>query len=289
MEELTVPTQLAKRNLVNTYVWTVEGGFFSESTEVMESLEESSSGSYSIQGQAGFSINTAFNLFKVAAQFEFDALFGGSVTGVKSRSKTTERSFSLDVAADADSDITLKVNTLEEAERYPYFNQDEGKGAFDELGNPIFRPGKVNAYRFMTFYLQPDKDNFEDFFNKVVDPIWLEQSDDPNAMALRQANQSGQKPACWRIFHRVTFVSRILPEIEQNAPPVESALRAANVESNWQLLEKLKPFVRDKTHSYVEFADGVRHALETYLPELLPHEQEIIEYAALYFGLEEEI
>jgi large repetitive protein len=43
-------------------------------------------------------------------------------------------------------------------------------------------PGKVNAYRFMTFYLQPDPDNGDALRDDVVDQNWLKFSSDPNAI-----------------------------------------------------------------------------------------------------------
>jgi len=179
------------------------------------------------------------------------------------------------------------VNTDEEQVRYPNIN--EGNGAYDENGNPILRPGKVDAYRFMTFYLEPTTNNFDDFFNKVVDPIWLEQSGDPNAIALLQARQSEDKPKCWRIMHRVTFISRILPDIEaENIPPMEQTMRELHIQSNWELLKALEPFVRGKTNNCMEFGDAVRDTLRTYMPELLPYAPGIIVYASLYFGVRNE-
>jgi hypothetical protein len=50
----------------------------------------------------------------------------------------------------------------------------------------------------MSFYLHESSTNFDDFFNKVVDPVWLANSTAPNAAALRQARQSDRKPPCWR-------------------------------------------------------------------------------------------
>lgn len=287
-----IPKDIAKRNLVNTYVWTAKGGFFSESTEVMESTSESSTGSYSFQGFGG--ITSEFNtaIAKVAIGMEINALFCGHTKTIKTKDKETEKSFSLELEVNPDGDLQLYVNT--DAEKIKYTHRNEGSGAYDAQGNPILRPGKVDAYRFMTFYLEPKPDNFDDFFGKVVDPIWLEQSGDSYAVALRQAKEKAQesqkKPECWRIMHRVTFVSRILPEVDaSNTPPVESAIKAAYVESNWELIQKLKPFVENQTSDYVTFADTVRDTLQTYLPELLPHTTEIIKYAALYFGVEEEV
>jgi hypothetical protein len=279
-----IPKSLAARNLVNTYVWTADGGFFSESTQVMESVQESTTGSYSFNGMSGatFELNTAYS--KAAVGIEMDALFGGHLEVIKTKGKETEKSFSINVEVLGEEDIQLYVNTEAEKQKYP--NRNEGGGAYDETGKPIKRPGKVDAYRFMTFYLEPTKDNFEDFFHKVVDPIWLEESNDPNAVALRQANQSDKKPKCWRVLHRVTFVSRVLPEIEApNVPPMEKAIRTVNIDSNYELIKKLEPFVKNKTQDATIFADAVRNTLKAHLPELQPFEADIIEYAALYFGV----
>jgi hypothetical protein len=120
----------------------------------------------------------------------------------------------------------------------------------------------------------------------VIDPRWLAQSNHPNAVALRQANNAARKPPCWRVFHRVTFVSRILPELpDTTEAPMEAAIRAANIESNWLLIQRLDPFVRNKTDNFGVFADAVRNAIRQVLPELQPHDREITEYLALYYGI----
>ncbi|MDB9313693.1 hypothetical protein PN462_11330 [Spirulina sp. CS-785/01] len=288
--EYLSPTQVGTRNLANTYVWTADGGFFSESTDVMEATSETTSGYYSFQGMGGVSINSQFEVSGVAMKFDLDALFGGHLETTKTKGKETETSFTVEVEVEGERDIQLYALTDALKAKYKgRFNPGEF-GVYDQKGNPVKQPGKVDAYRFMTFYLEPTTGNFEDFFGKVVDPIWLEQSSEPNAIALRQANQGEKKPSCWRVFHRVTFVSRILPEIEaNNAPPLEKAIRAANIESNWELIKKIEPFVQTKTQDYTTFADAVRRAIATYLPELQGHEAAIIQYMALYFGLEEAI
>ncbi|MEB3122788.1 MAG: LamG-like jellyroll fold domain-containing protein [Snowella sp.] len=281
-----LPSQkMATRNLVNTHVWTADGGFFSESTDVMEATSETTTGNYSFQGMAGLSIDLNVKVV-TAVSLQLDALFGGHVATTKTKGRETEKSFAVEVEMAVERDIQLRANTETLKTKYHGQFDPEELGVYDAQGNPIKQPGKVDAYRFMTFYFEPTTENFEDFFGKVVDPIWLEQSSEPNAIALRQANQGDKKPSCWRIFHRVTFVSRILPEIAaQNAPPLEKAIRAANIESNWELIKKLEPFVQTKTQDFVTFADAVRTAIATYLPELQGYEQSVIQYMALYYGL----
>ena len=134
---------------------------------------------------------------------------------------------------------------------------------------PKLWPGKVNAYRSLTFYLEPNTDYFDTFFSKVVDPIWLEQSDDPHADALRQARQTGTMSECWRISHRVTFVSRILPDLVDTAAlPLERTLKELDIDSNYELIKLLEPFVAGKLTNYAEFAQAIRDTLKTYPPEL---------------------
>ncbi|MFD7319521.1 hypothetical protein ACFV9D_00285 [Streptomyces sp. NPDC059875] len=89
-------------------------------------------------------------------------------------------------------------------------------------------PGRLDTYRFMTFYLDSDKANFEDFYGKVVDQTWLT-GKDPNAAALRHTRQSAHKPPCWR----VTSVSRKLPDtVPDIAPAQEKAMQSADISSN---------------------------------------------------------
>ena len=71
-------------------------------------------------------------------------------------------------------------------------------------------PGKVRGYRYMSLFLSADTSNFDAFFGgeKIIDPDWLI-SDDPDAIALRQAKQ--RPNAVWRLMHRVTYVNRVPP------------------------------------------------------------------------------
>jgi hypothetical protein len=79
-------------------------------------------------------------------------------------------------------------------------------------------PGKVLGYRFMSFYLEPDVENFkalrrnDDPDAQIIDKDWLDNPDDPNAIALKDALT--RTNAAWRVYHRVTYVNRVPPEQE---------------------------------------------------------------------------
>jgi hypothetical protein len=271
---------IEKRNLCNTYVWTSDGGLFAETQETFDVLQETSGGSYAFKGQAGGRISAEFSVFGVAAKLELQAMFGGHLNLTVTKSEESENTFG--VNAD-----------LSEVERNIYFRTPEGEIVMDnsDPNNPKPKkwPGKVNAYRFMTFYLEPKPEHFDIFFNKVVHPIWIEQSDDPNAAALREARQSGKKPPCWRVMHRVTFVSRILPDLpDPTAPPLEQTLKALDIDSNYELIKLLEPFVAIKLTNFAEFSRTIRETIKTYHPELRPHSEAIIQYMSLYFGVTED-
>ncbi|VXD10616.1 hypothetical protein, Concanavalin A-like lectin/glucanases superfamily motives [Planktothrix serta PCC 8927] len=272
-----LPEKLAKRNLVNTYVWTAEGGFFAETTELTDSMSETVGGSFSLKGSATGGFGTDIEIFGVGVKLEMEAAIGGSLNLTKSKTRDSEKSFSLNVELEVPDNIQKYVDS---------------KPIYDQNGKPVLQAGKVDAYRFMTFYLEPSVQNFDTFVNKVVDPIWLEESKHPNAAAIRNALKTQQKAKKdteksipWRVMHRVTFVSRVLPEIPVDKTPQtpEETLKAADIDSNYELIKRLEPFVSDKLDDYVQFTDAVRNAIDAYIPELKPAKDYIVEYMCQYY------
>ncbi|GLF92948.1 LamG domain-containing protein [Streptomyces yaizuensis] len=264
----------ANRNIANTYVWTADGGFFAETTGTVDVVTETTGGSYSLSGAVTGSLEVGFDVAGVGVGLQFDASLGGGMTTTRHRSKEATRSHSLDVVCNPSGDL----------QKY----DSSGKAQYTAAGAPVLVAGKVDAYRFMTFYLGQDTSHFNDFYNKVADPIWLETSNDPNASALREARHSDRTPPCWRILHRVTFVSRILPPVPATtAPPLEQKMRTIDVASNYELIRRLDPYVSTATSSQARLADATRTALTEHLPQLLPHALEITLLLAEYYDVTE--
>jgi hypothetical protein len=269
---LTLPKKIGKRNIVNTYVWTAAGGFYFDTMETVDVWQESMTGSYSVSDttrsgmEIGISAGIEFGVEMSSAQ-------SGSMNLTQSKSKEATSAFELDVSVDPPGDLSK-------------YNKNPINGTWElQYGETV--EGKVDAYRFMTFYLESNKSNFEDLFSKVVDPEWLAQSGQANAIAMRQARQSEKKPACWRVLHRVTFVSRILPDFPDNTQPsLPKEMKELEIDSNWELIQRLEPLVRNKTATLATLGDAVRNALSTYLPELVPHRDTIVQFMADYYGVE---
>ncbi|MCP3165813.1 hypothetical protein [Myxococcus qinghaiensis] len=53
--------------------------------------------------------------------------------------------------------------------------------------------------------------------------------------------------------------------------------------SNYELIQRLEPYVREHLGSQARLADATRHALQRYLPELLPQATQVIQYLSLYY------
>ena len=82
---------------------------------------------------------------------------------------------------------------------------------------PYDRPGKkTKQFRAYAFYLQPKPQNADDFWNTVVDLKWLNNSNDPDAIALQSA-QKANTSIPWRMFYRVTYSERFLPPVSSAA------------------------------------------------------------------------
>lgn len=272
--------QLQKRNLVNTYVWTADGGLFAETLQTMDSKSETIGGSYTFTGMAGLSIEAVATVV-VGAKGTLDALFGGHLNLSVNKTRESKSSFGLNVNLDkVERDIYLR-RTNDAGQDELIFDTTDPKRP-----KPKKAPGKVDAYRFMSFYLEPNTDHYDLFFSKIVDPIWLEQSDDPAAVALRGARQPKTKPACWRVMHRVTYVSRVLPPLDLSAPAsLEKTLQTLDVDSNYELIKLLEPYVADKIGNFPDFSAAVETTLARLLPELVPHKQEVKQFLSAYFGL----
>ena len=256
--------RFAKRNLVNTYVWTAAGGLFAVEEQTLDSVSESTGGSFSFKQLAGLTVKADLEVLSFAASAELSALFGGHVELTVSKTEESQRSFELRSRAEPDADIG-----------------DRGAD-----GRFVRHPGKVDAYRYMTFYLEPGSEHHDALFSQVIDPRWLG-SDDPAAVALNQARQPGKRPACWRVMHRVTYVSRVLAPVgdEPAEPGLDQALQELDLDSNYELIRIVGPLVSDKRSDYAAFAAAVQEAVRTHLPRLAPHTPAIVSYLALYYDV----
>ncbi len=169
---------ISKRNIVNEYDWAATGGYRSKSLSYATSVAESIGGSFNFQGMAGVALGDP-----IWGTFELNVLAGAHIEKAFTKNQESTSSFELAVEANI-----------------------EGKEILDsQLNNIDSNSSKVDYYKWKTLYLEPSKENFDDFYDRVVDPKWLS-GDNVYAERLREARNRSNK--VWRIRHFVTFVSR---------------------------------------------------------------------------------
>jgi hypothetical protein len=215
-------TGKAKRSMVNTYVWTAAGGFYAEEEQFSSVMQESLGGSYNLVQGDGLVSDTSLSVFGVGFFVTSDTLWGSSLNVAVTQQRETSAQFGMQVSVDCDGTL----------ERWD-----------DQRNKYVPIPGKVDAYRFMSFYLAPGRENFDAFFERVVDQDWLNGRGayagifDPNAQAMRAVRFRTNE--VWRVMHRVTYVSRV-PE-QFTAVPLETVapdVRAPNnMEGNAVLID----------------------------------------------------
>lgn len=217
---------LANRDIVNSYIWTAKGGFFTESEEYATTHMQVEGGEFEKNWKQGFKSENLL-VFGIAGPFmELDSMRGQhrmvSVVGENEDTSTLN--------------LELEVTGNRWLRKWDWERKDY-------LANDA--PGKVESYRFMTFYLSPKRDHFDSFYDEVVDENWLYNSASPDAIALLEAK--AQRVPIWRSFHRVTYVNRIPPPFELtpkvDLPPAIE--KPVNLDSNVWLIHIVSSLLDD--------------------------------------------
>jgi hypothetical protein len=107
--------------------------------------------------------------------------------------------------------------TMTYTQPQPSYTSGNADGLTGNL-EPYDRPGKTSLFRTYAYFLQPSAQNAADFWSTVVDPVWLLNSPDPDAAAMRDAQQNTSVP--WRLFYRVTYSERFLPPVSTGSTAV---------------------------------------------------------------------
>ncbi|MEV6873433.1 LamG-like jellyroll fold domain-containing protein [Amycolatopsis sp. NPDC051128] len=231
---------LPARGIVNRYVWTANGGLHAEIEQFSAGHERTYSGFYdythgtgleaSFEGQFGPS-------WRAGVFASLDALFGGHVKIQVGKDDTETRGMSLDITCPGDPMLQA---------------YDDRTATYTT--DPC--PGKVEAYRFMAFYLPPSAENGA-AFGDVVDRDWLRASSDPDAVALR--NLKFTEAGAWRVLYRVTYVSRVPPRFDTNpnqttAPAPQQSIMLAD---NPLLIDLVERAMSPGRHDAAAIGDAV--------------------------------
>lgn len=265
-----VENDIPRQDICNKYVWTAGGGLYQEEGTLGAQRQESFGGMYALQWRAGFKASLEFEIGPVGLFFETDLLGGTGWNVSVSKSKSQSYSLSLDIGVEPEYFLRRFLGPDKDPVTEPTFSDDDV-------------PGKVDTYRFMSFYRAPSKENTDVFFDQVIDPEWLALSPDPNAASLRQARAVSAGQNAWRVLHRVTFVSRIPPSFQ--ITPVESQLPPENppmrLSENQYLLGLLDLNLAGGSPTPQAIAGAVNQVLTRDLLTVLPWWQDFLNRAAV--------
>jgi hypothetical protein len=228
----------AHRNICNSYVWTAAGGTFQETHSTMDFIQQEVGGNSSSRLGHGFGFEMELSFLTPLIASNVDAMWTNHVNVMQTKDRQSENGFELQADLPAALDI-----------RHP-------NPAKDKVLEK--RVGAVDAYRWMSFWLEPSVEGTDAFFKQVVDFGWLEASADPAAVLLRELRSTlkhepgNARTKAWRVFHRVTYVSRIGEEIKpkldtSKQDDKKAGALLADISCNWLLLQYLEPLVRSAT------------------------------------------
>ncbi|MEM9546383.1 MAG: LamG-like jellyroll fold domain-containing protein [Bacteroidota bacterium] len=231
-----------QRDLINTYVWTANSGLFSEQESISVQREESISNQFQLGIPLSLGLKGGFQFAILEVSLDLNANLGHSLKSTKRKTKSDDRGLEIAVKNNTEG-VLNKWNPNKDFGEYPCSADSE--------------PGKVDAYRFKTIYQAPTSKNFNTFFDKVIDPNWLNSSNSNDAIALREAR--GIPNEAWRVFHRVTYVSRVPPVFNQN-PELsvgKAAIPITNIPLNKALIDSILPLkpgelLENKVNTYVD-------------------------------------
>ncbi|PWY97400.1 hypothetical protein BCV70DRAFT_67029 [Testicularia cyperi] len=270
---------LSKRNICNSYVWTADGGTFQETHSSMDMVQTEVGGTTSMSTSIGAALEAEISVGSMLNSFGIDALWSSHLTLSMSKDKESETSFELE-AEMPDSIDLREPNALKQMDK---------------------RPGAVDAYRWMSFWLEPSTESTDVFFQKVVDPKWLESPTEQNAATLRELKTSldqekgNARTKAWRVLHRCTYVSRVPERVLTSpaaalatAPTTETKSSSIDLNSSWMIIQQLEPYIRAcQTKVQIAQAMGEPDVVHLY-PTLRANAKywaQVIELLADYIGV----
>jgi large repetitive protein len=231
----TVP----KMGIVNRYVWTAGGGLDVKAESYASIASRSWQGTLAGQTQFGHKGEGKVSIW------------GGLIAGSYDISRTY--AFDIQAGRDEATSAAVQLNVKVDGEAYlRKYDADHNEFL------PGSAPGKVPAYRFMSFYLPPDKRNSIHLKN-IVDPAWLALSRSQEARLMRQMVALRSFNPAWRILHRVTYIERVPPPVSSHPLFTDEKLRhtPVNLEGNTRLLELIDKTLAGKTPTVMTVSQAV--------------------------------
>ncbi len=192
----------------NKYIYTTNSSTSFDVTASFDGIENDTQMRYASNNDAHFVMNNN-SMFNPNNQSGLNLIIGsdGLVYNIV---PSVSSGAGLPLSNNIDTSMTF-------TQPQPSYTSGNATGLTGNL-EPYDRPGKTNLFRTYAFFLQPTPQNGEDFWNTVIDRVWMANSPDPDAVALNAVKNNPSVP--WRLLYRVTYSERFLPPISTEAAVV---------------------------------------------------------------------
>ncbi|OBR04571.1 hypothetical protein CH63R_11274 [Colletotrichum higginsianum IMI 349063] len=161
--------QRTHRNICDAYVWTADGGNYQEARSTLDMVKLEVGGSLEKDSSLGTSTEAEVSVLTLTASYSVEAMSTTHLNFVMTKDQSSEEGFELAM------ELPPSVNI-----RY----MDPNTGRY------LKTPGAVDAYRWMSFWLEPSLEATDTFFEHVLDHTWLEKSPEPNAQCPTVADSA---------------------------------------------------------------------------------------------------
>lgn len=199
------------RSMFNNYVWTAAGGLHREEWSTANTYTETYTGASSLKFAAGAEFAAKVTSPATGFYIEADAMLGNTWTATATKAANTQNGFRLTCNVIPTDFLAAPILTRDATGKLQFGGYQRDAA-----------PGKVDAYRYMSFLIAPEQANF-DALSQVVEPNWLNNSTTAAAAAMREAMANPAQP--WRVLYRTTYVSRVPAPFQ----PVKDDTDAPNI------------------------------------------------------------
>lgn len=287
-QRLTVP------GICNTYVWTAAGGFYKETVEPAGSFTETLSDAFDFSASGGGGMNMNVECSGTSLDANLSGTSDMKFTASSTRTSEMSDSWNLEVVCEVPANIIKYVGKGGFTGRKTATSGEEDSNIIEydrNTGKPKKMPGKVDAFRFMSFFISERAENTSDLFFKVIDPLWILQSMEQHATIMRPLYLKLQTTPTnvgksWRVLHRVTFVSRILPDFTDGEVKIDSleyVLKDFNFGNHRNMVKMLAPHCENASNK-ADLDFRLTQAIEVLMPEAMAYFDEVRAMMADYLA-----
>ncbi len=266
----------SRRNLVNTYVWTAAGGLFAETTSTTDQVTEVTGRHLHRQRQPHLRRERGVRrLWRGIRRAASTSPWAAATASPAPRPCRPRRPSAW--TSPASPDASLQQMTATGGHPRARRRRPAGPGARPRRRLPLHELLPRHLRRQLRGLLRQGR----------RPRMAGDAAPTPTPTASGRPARPTAKPPCWRILHRVTFVSRVRPVPAPADPPsLTAVMRAQNIASDNALASQLAPYLGTPAPaSFADLTTTVTTAITAHFPAYAPYTADIINILAGFYSI----